>query len=151
VFVSQAEVTVGAQEKATVDVVPAPKGSCSLQGYILGKQNKYKTPWPTYPESQGKWFILIRKRSSGPVKWVDAYEALTMDSLYVVRGTNIIQETEDRTRYHIEGVAPGSYTVTAIENPSWSGCVVTRQQSKPVTLKANEKAVLDFDLRGTKE
>lgn len=149
VFVSQAEVTVGAEEKATVDIVPAPKGSCSLQGYILGKQKKYKSPWPTSPESQGKWFILIRKRSSGIVEWVDAYEALTMDSLYVVRGINIIQETEDRTRYHIEGVVPGKYTVTAIEHPWWSGCVITRQQSKLVTLKANEKAVLDFDLRDT--
>jgi len=151
VFVSQAEVTVGAQEKAIVDIVPAPKGSCSLQGYILGKQKKYKTPWPTSPESQGKWFILIRKPGSGVVEWVDAYEALTMDSLYVVRGTNIIQETEDRTRYHIEGVVPGKYTVTAIEHPWWSGCVITRQQSKLVTLKANEKAVLDFDLRGTQQ
>jgi len=74
-----------------------------------------------------------------------------MDSLYVVRGINIIQETEDRIRYHIEGVAPGKYTVTAIENPSWSGCVVTRQQSKLLTLKANEKAVLDFDLRSIPE
>lgn len=148
VFVSQAEVTVGAQEKATVDIVPAPKGSCSLQGYILGKQKKYKTPWPkTWPESQGKWYILIRKWGSGAVKWVDAYEALTMDSLYVVRGTNIIQETEDRTRYHIEGVVPGKYTATAIENPSWSGCIITRQQSKPLTLRAGDEAVLDFDLR----
>jgi beta-lactamase regulating signal transducer with metallopeptidase domain len=151
VFVSQAEVTVGAKKKATVDIVPAPKGSCSLHGYILGKQNKYKTPWPTSPESQGKWFILIRKPGSGVVEWVDAYEALTMDSLYVVRGINIIQETDDRTRYHIEGVASGKYTVTAIENPSWAGCVVTRQKSKLVTLKANEKAMLDFDLRGTKD
>jgi alkyl hydroperoxide reductase subunit AhpC len=151
VFVSQAEVTLEAKAKATVDIVPAPKGSCSLQGYILGKQNKYKTPWPTSPESQGKWFILIRKRSSGAVKWVDAYEALTMDSLYVVRGTNIIQETQDRTRYHIEGVVPGKYTVTAIENPSWSGCIITRQQSKTLTLRAGDEAVLDFDLRNVSQ
>ncbi|MHC4535368.1 MAG: M56 family metallopeptidase [Planctomycetota bacterium] len=151
VFVSQAEVTVGAKEKATVDIVPAPKGSCSLQGCILGKQNKYKTPWPTSPESQGKWFILIRKPGGGVVEWVDAYEALTMDSLYVVRGINIIQETEGRTRYHIEGVVPGKYTVTAIENPSWSGCVITRQQSKSLTLRAGDEAVVDFDLRGTQQ
>ena len=151
VFVSQAEVTVEADKKATVDIVTAPKGSCSLKGHILGKQKKYKTPWPIHPESQGKWFILIRKRTSGAVKWVDAYEALTMDSLYVVRGTNIIQETEDRTRYHIEGVVPGKYTVTAIENPSWSGCIITRQQSKTLTLHAGDEAMLDFDLRGTQQ
>jgi len=150
VFVSQAEVTVGAEDSATVNIEPAPIGSCSLKGNILGKQKKYKTPWPkTWPESEGKWYILIRKPGSGAIERVDAYEALTMDSLYVVRGSNIIQEIEDRTRYHIEGVAPGKYTVTAIENPSWSGCIITRQQSKPLTLRAGDEAVLDFDLRDT--
>ncbi len=150
VFVSQAEVTVGAEDSTTVNMAPAPIDSCSLKGNILGKQKKYKTPWPkTWPESEGKWFILIRKPGSGVIENADAYEALTMDSLYVVRGSNIKQETKDRYRYNIEGLVPGKYTVTAIEHPWWSGCVITRQQSKPLTLRTGDEAVLDFDLRDT--
>jgi len=150
VFVSQAEVTVGAEDKATVNMVPPPTGSCSLKGSILGEQKNYKTPWPdTWPESQGKWYILIRKPGSKEVRKVEAYEALTMDSLYVVRGSNITQRTKNQAQYQIEGVAPGTYTITAIEDPSWAGCTVTRQQSKKVTLKANEEAMLDFDLSDT--
>jgi len=150
VFVSQAEVTIGAQGKVTVNIEPPPTGDCSLKGCIFGEQKNYKTPWPdTWPESEGKWYILIRKHGSKEVRRVEAYVALTMDSLYVVRGSNITQLIKDQAQYTIEGVAPGTYTVTAIENPSWAGCTVTRQQSKHVTLKANEEAVLDFDLRDT--
>jgi hypothetical protein len=148
VFVDRAEVTVAAGEKVAIDMARPPKGGCSLEGTILGKQGKYATPWPTtWPQSQGKWYVLIRDFGSSAVGRVDAYEALTMDSLYVVRGHNLTQESEDRARYRIEGLAPGDYTVTAIEHPSWEGCVVTRQQSKPLSLRAGEDAVLDFDLR----
>lgn len=150
VFVSQAKVTVGAEDKAIVNIVPVPIGNCSLKGNILGEQKKYKTPWPDqWPESEGKWYVLIRKRGSDAIGSMEAYEALTMDSLYVIRLSSIIQQTKDQAQYHIEGVAPGQYTVTAIENPSWGGCTVTRQLSKNLTLKAGEEAVLDFDLTDT--
>ena len=147
VFVDRAEATVATDEKTTVDTERPAKSNCTLKGTILGKQRKYATPWPdTWPQSQGKWYVLIRKLGSGAVGRVDAYEALTMDSLYVVRGRNLTQESEDRANYRIEGVAPGDYTVTAIEHPSWGGCVVTRQQSKRLTLRPAEN-VLDFDFR----
>jgi len=149
VAVDRTMITVAADEKVTIDMARPAKGSCTLKGTILGKQRGYRTPWPdTWPQSQGKWFVLIRAPGSGPVDRVDAYEALTMDSLYVVRGHNLTTESEDRTRYQIEGVAPGDYTVTAIEHPSWGGCVVTRQQSKRLTIRPAEN-VLDFDLRIT--
>ncbi len=69
-----------------------------------------------------------------------------MDSLYLVRKPNIVQETKDQAQYQIEGIVPGKYTVTAIEHPSWAGCTITRQQSKTLVLKDSEQAVLDFDL-----
>jgi len=36
--------------------------------------------------------------------------------------------------------------VTAIEHPWFEGLPIVRQQSKPLTLRAGEKAVLDFGL-----
>jgi len=148
VFVSQTKVTVGTEDKAIVNIVPVPIGNCSLKGNILGEQKKYKTPWPDqWPESEGKWYVLIRKLGSDAVGSMEAYEALTMDSLYVIRSGSIVQQTQDRAQYHIEGLAPGQYTVTAIEHPSWGGCTVTRQLSKNLTLKAGEDAVLDFGLQ----
>ncbi|MHC4629386.1 MAG: leucine-rich repeat domain-containing protein, partial [Planctomycetota bacterium] len=77
-----------------------------------------------------------------------AYEAQTMDSLYVVRGRNIKQETANRARYQIEGVAPGSYTITVIQPPPLRGAL--RQQSKRMTLRPAEN-VLDFDLRNVSQ
>jgi len=66
---------------------------------------------------------------------------------YVVRGRNIIQEKQDLASYAIHGLAPGEYTVTAIEHPWFGPFTIQRQQSKPLALRAGEKAVLDFDLR----
>jgi hypothetical protein len=108
---------------------------------------KYQPPWQNSPESRGRRFVLIRRFGSEPVEKTHAYEALTMDSLYVVRGSNIIQETKDKFLYRIEGIVPGQYTITAIEHPWWRGCSITRQQSKTLFLKDAEEAVLDFDLR----
>jgi protocatechuate 3,4-dioxygenase beta subunit len=72
-----------------------------------------------------------------------------MDSLYVLRGRSITQETEDMARYQIDGIAPGSYTVTVTQQ--LKGILrrvgVPYQQSKPLTLRDGEDAVLDFDLR----
>jgi uncharacterized protein (DUF2141 family) len=148
VLVSQAHVTIENETKVTVDIAPPPRGNCSLKGSIFGKQKQYLTPWPdTMPHTQGKWFILIRNPGCGIIKTTVAYEARTMDSLYVVRGNSITQDTKDKASYKIEGIVPGEYTVTVIEHPSWGGAVVTRQQSKPLTIRAGEQAVLDFDLR----
>jgi hypothetical protein len=149
VFVSQAQAIVEADETVTLNMTHPPHGNCSLTGHILGKPRRYEMPWEPHHESERRWFVLIRKRGSGPIKTTPAYEALTMDSLYVVRASRITQETEEKARYSIEGVAPGDYTVTAIEHPWWSGCTIERQQSKPLSLKANGRAVLDFDLRDT--
>ncbi|MBN2316686.1 MAG: carboxypeptidase regulatory-like domain-containing protein [Sedimentisphaerales bacterium] len=146
VFISPAEVTVSADEKAIVNITSPPRGNCSLKGRILGEQRKYQAPWQRAPESPGKWFVLIRRFGSRPIVKTKAYEAVIIDSLYVVRGCNIVQETKDQATYHIEGMVPGQYTVTAIEQPWW-GCTITRQQSKTLVLKDGEDAVLDFDLR----
>ncbi len=150
VFVSPREVTLKEKEKATVNTKLPPTGSCSLKGNIFGKQRKYKTPWSdVWPESEGKWYILLRPQGSGNVRSAEAYEALTMDSIYVVRAPNIVQETPDKAQYKIEDIVPGKYTVTAIEHPSWVGCTITRQQSKTLILRDGEQAVLDFDLTDT--
>ncbi len=149
VFVSQAAATVAADQTITVDMPAPPTGTCSLKGKLLGRPRKYKTPWPTHPESSGKWYILLRNPGSGPIRQTHAYEAKTMDSRYVIRGSAIVQETDDTARYDIVGIAPGEYTVTAIEHPSFGGCTVERQQSRTLTLKAGEETILDFDLRGS--
>jgi prepilin-type processing-associated H-X9-DG protein len=150
VLVSRAEVIIEKEEKVTVDIAPAPKGNCSLKGTILGRQRTYSIDKPLPHQSQGEWYVLIRKAGSGNVETTFAYESLTMDSFYVVRGNNITQDTTDRASYKIEGIVPDEYTVTAIENPRMSGSLITRQQSKPLILKAGREAVLDFDLRETK-
>jgi len=73
-----------------------------------------------------------------------------MDSRYVLRlGGKIVQETEDTAAYSITGIAPGNYTVTALEHPDYGGATIERQQSRPLSLKAGEAATLDFDLRET--
>ncbi|MHC4352271.1 MAG: secretin N-terminal domain-containing protein [Planctomycetota bacterium] len=148
VFVDRAEVTVAAGEKVTVDMARPAKGSCSLKGSILGRQRTYTFDTPDSYQSEGRWFVLIRSLGSGTIKTADAYEAQTMDSLYAVRGRNIIQDTEDKASYTIEGIAAGEYTVTAMEHPWYSGSAITRQQSKRLTIRPAEN-VLDFDLRIT--
>ncbi len=149
VFVSQAEVTLSAEEKATVNIISPARGNCSLKGTIRGRHKTYQGPGPvsTLPASEGRWFVLIRKLGSGPVGKGDVYEALTMDSFYVVPGSNITQQSEDQAQFHIEGMVPGEYTVTAIEHPRRGGLPVTRQQSRTLVLKDSEQATLDFDLR----
>ncbi len=147
VLVSQAEATVKSEEKVTVDIAPPPKGDCSLKGTILGRRKTYSIDKPISHQAQGEWYVLIRKPGNGNIETTFAYEALTMDSFYVVRGNNITQDTTNRASYKIEGIVPGEYTVTAIEHPSLSDLVITRQQSKPLILKAGQEAVLDFDLR----
>ncbi len=139
VFVDRSEVTVTAGKKATVDMARPAEGTCSLKGSIRGRTR------------DGEWFVLIRKRGSGQVRETWAYESRTMDSVYVVRGRNITQETDDRALYHIEGVDPGDYTVTVIDDPRRVGFVIQRQQSRPLTLRAGENTVLDFDLQTVPE
>jgi len=39
--------------------------------------------------------------------------------------------------------------VTAIEHPSFGGCTIERQQSRTLTIRTDEEATLDFDLRGS--
>ncbi len=112
VFVRQAQATVKADETLTMDVAPPVQGDCSLGSAILGKRGTYRIPVPGERESDTRWFVLIRKRGSGPIGQTNAYEALTMDSHYVVRGRNIVQESEDRASYVIGGIAPGEYTET---------------------------------------
>jgi beta-lactamase regulating signal transducer with metallopeptidase domain len=147
VFIRQTQAVVQAEEKLTVDITPPAQGNCSLQGTLLGKRGTYRIPGPEPREStKPRWFVLIRRQGSGPVRQTDAYEALTMDSYYVVRGEGIVQETEDRTRYAIRGIVPGTYTVTALEHPWFGGLPIARQQSKSLTIREGEKIVLDFDL-----
>jgi hypothetical protein len=146
VFISQAEAAVTAGKTVAVDMPAPPTGTCSLRGKLLGTPRQYETPWPTSPRLSGKWYILIRNAGSAPIEQTNAYEALTMDSRYVIRGSRIVQETEDTAAYAIAGIAPGQYTVTAIEHPSFGGCTIERQQSRLLTLEAGEEAILDFDL-----
>jgi beta-lactamase regulating signal transducer with metallopeptidase domain/5-hydroxyisourate hydrolase-like protein (transthyretin family) len=147
VFVCQAQATLGAQEKMRVDLTPPALGDCSLEGVILGKPGTYRIPGPRQALSDPQWFVLIRKSGSGPIAQTEAYEAVTMDSFYVVRGDKIVQEREDRATYSIRGLVPGEYAVTALEHPWFRGLPIERQQSKPLTLRAGERAVLDFELR----
>lgn len=91
--------------------------------------------------------MLIRTRGSGPVEQTNAYGAQTMDSHYVARGRNIIQETEDLACYTITGIAPGAYIVPVIEHPWHQRLRIERQQSQSLTLRPGETATLDFDLR----
>jgi hypothetical protein len=145
VFVRRAEVTVKDGDRAIADMDAAALGTCSLHGKILGKLSKPRADL----RGEFRWFVLIRKPDSPPVTTADAYEALTMDTIYVIRGRNIVRETEEQARYHLEEMAPGKYTATVIEHDLWGGAFITRQQSKPLTIKPNEEAVLDFDLEGT--
>jgi hypothetical protein len=146
VFVRQIQATVKAGEKLTVDITPLVQGACSLRGVIAGRPGTYWTPTRTPHLTEPRWFVLIRTRGSGPVDKRNAYEALTMDSHYVVRGQNIAQEGVDRATYTISGIVPGKYTVTAIEHPWYQGLPIVRQQSKPLTLRSGQAATLDFDL-----
>jgi hypothetical protein len=135
----------------TMDMPAPPGGACSLKGKLLGKPQVYKTPWQIHPQSPGKWYVLLRNPGSGPIVKTPAYQTLTMDSCYVVWSNEIVQETEDTAVYSINGIAPGEYTVTAIEHPAYGGATIERQQSKPLMLRAGEAATLDFDLRDTTE
>lgn len=147
VFVSQAEAIVPADGTVTIDMPAPPQGTCSLKGTLMGRPRQYKTPWEVEPHySNGKWYVLLRDPGAEPIEQTTTYEAKTMDSRYVIRATKIVQETEDTATYSISGIAPGQYTVTAIEHPSFGGCTIERQLSKPLTLKAGEEATLDFDL-----
>ncbi len=145
-LVSLARATLKGEESLTVDIARSPRGDCSLRGVIAGRPGTYWTPIGTPQQTGRQWFVLIRTRGSGPVEQVGAYEAQTMDSHYVVRGKNIIQETADRASYSISGIAPGKYTVTVIEHPWCEGIAVERQRSQPLTLRPGETATLDFDL-----
>lgn len=143
VSVSRAEATIKDGEKVVVDMDAPAAGDCSLSGKILGRLSKpRKDSWPEF-----EWFVLIRKPDSAPVVTADAYEALTMDTLYVVRGENIVEETQEEARYTIEGIAAGEYTVTVIENDLSAGALISRQQSRPLRVGAGEAGLLDFDLR----
>jgi Leucine-rich repeat (LRR) protein len=145
-LVSQAQATVRAGEKLTVNIAPPLRGDCSLRGAIAGRPGTYWTPTRMPQQTERQWFVLIRTRGSGPVEQTNAYEAQTMDSRYVIRGGNIVQETADRASYSIRDIAPGEYTVTAIEHPWFEGVPIERQQSKLLTLRLGETATLDFDL-----
>jgi len=148
VFVSQAEATIPTEGTVTVDIPAPPEGTCSLTGRLVGQRRQYEDPWPTEPHSHtGKWYVLLRNPGSGPIEQTTAYEALTMDSRYVIRSTKIVQETDGTASYRISGIAAGQYTVTAIEHPSFGGCTIERQQSRLLTLKAGEKGTIDFDMR----
>jgi beta-lactamase regulating signal transducer with metallopeptidase domain len=146
VLVSQAQATVKADEKLTLDIAPPPQGNCSLRGVIGGRCGAYWTPGVPPQRTESQWFVLIRERGCGPVEQTEAYEAQTMDSRYAVRGKSIVQETADRASYSISGVAPGEYTVTVIEHPWCEGIPIERQQSRPLTLRPGETVTLDFDL-----
>ncbi|UCD50849.1 MAG: hypothetical protein JSW27_25405 [Phycisphaerales bacterium] len=149
IFISQAQASVAGGATVTMDMPAPPEGTCSLKGKLLGKRQVYTTPWQTHPQSPGRWFVLLRNPGSGPIVKTPAYQTLTMDSRYVVWSDGIVQETEDTAVYSINGIAPGEYTVTAIEDPYYQGYMIERQQSKPLILRAGEAATLDFDLRAT--
>ena len=119
-------------------------GRCALKGSIMGKPSIVQNG-----EDRGSdysWAILIRQANARPISTCDVYESLTMDTDYVIRGKNIVQETESRTRYTATGLLPGTYTVTAIELCSLAGFEVQRQQSKPITIRDGESVTLDFAL-----
>jgi hypothetical protein len=123
-----------------VDLPELETGNCVIKGTIRGK--------PSHRENENgvQWSVLIREASARPVTTCDNYESLTMDTDYVIRGRNIVQETEDQARFKATGLLPGRYTVTAIERGPAHGFVVQRQQSKLLIIKEGESISLDFDL-----
>jgi len=145
VFVSRAQVTVEDGQKVIQNIQSPALGGCLLRGTILGTLSKPRGN----SSPQFEWFVLIRTPESGPVVTADVYEVLTMDTIYVVRGRNIVKETEERARYSIEGIAAGEYNVTVIEHDLTSGAPITRQQSKPLIMRSDESVALDFDLSAT--
>jgi beta-lactamase regulating signal transducer with metallopeptidase domain len=147
VLVSRAQATVKAEQKLAVNMTPPLQGDSSLRGTIHGQHGIYRKPGPGGQTADPQWFVLIREQGSGPITRLNAYEALTMDSHYVVRGPSISQEKQDLASYAIHGLAPGEYTVTVIEHPWFEPFTIQRQQSKSLTLRAGEEAVLDFDLQ----
>jgi len=142
VFVRRAEVTVDDGPRTILNLRDPDIGTATLTGTIHGAPSPLRYGERIKPQ----WYVLIRVAGSGPVTTTDIYEAQTMDTLYVVRGRNIVQETPDLARFHIQGIAPGTYTVTAIEQDRQLGAIIRRQQSQPLVLNANEAMALDFDL-----
>ncbi len=152
VIVSQSQVTIENGSKVTENVAPPPKGNCSLTGSILGKKNTYTVGKTNPTQKVGEWFVLLRNHGSGQITTLKAYEARSMDSLYVIRGSeNIVQENSEKANFKIQGIYPGTYTVTVVEDPFYDGFTIIRQQSKTITINPEQEATLDFDLRDTKE
>lgn len=119
---------------------PLEMGNCTLSGNIHGR--------PSAAQADGSfaWYVLIRRANASPVTTCPVYESLTMDTDYVIRGRNIVQEAEDLFRFNATGLLPGTYTVTAIERRSPADVKVQRQQSKPLIVKNGESLTLDFRL-----
>jgi len=144
VFVRRARVSLVQGKSVHMALPQLAAGRCALKGSIMGKPSIVQNG-----EDRGSdysWAILIRQANARPISTCDVYESLTMDTDYVIRGKNIVQETESRTRYTATGLLPGTYTVTAIELCSLAGFEVQRQQSKPITIRDGESVTLDFAL-----
>ena len=144
VFVRRAQVQVASGESMRVDLPELEIGNCAIRGTIHGI--------PTRSVDEGdngsryNWSVLIRRANARPVTTCGAYESLTMDTDYVIRGRNIVQETAEQAQFKATGLLPGTYTVTAIERRPLQGFEVQRQQSKALVIKDGESATLDFDL-----
>ncbi len=144
VFVRRATVRVVPGEPVRMDLPQLGMGNCSIRGVIRGwrtvglRENEYRSHY--------SWNVLIRRSGASDVTTCDAYESLTMDTDYVIRGQNIVQETTKSSRFKATGLLPGKYTVTAIERHPVRGFEIQRQQSKPIVIKDGESVTLDFDL-----
>jgi uncharacterized protein (DUF2141 family) len=144
VFVRRSQVQVSSAESIRVDLPELEKGNCAIRGTIHGE--------PTRSVDEGdngtryNWNVLIRQANARPVTTCDVYESLTMDTDYVIRGQNMVQETEGQAQFKATGLLPGKYIVTAIERRPLQGFEVQRQQSKALVIKDGESATLDFEL-----
>jgi len=140
VVVRRAHARVLPGESTRMSLPPLEMGNCTLSGNIHGR--------PSAAQADGSfaWYVLIRRANASPVTTCPVYESLTMDTDYVIRGRNIVQEAEDLFRFNATGLLPGTYTVTAIERRSPADVKVQRQQSKPLIVKNGESLTLDFRL-----
>lgn len=140
VVVRRAHARVLPGESTRMSLPPLEMGNCTLSGTIQGR------PSPAQGNGSFTWYVLIRQADASPVTSCDVYESLTMDTDYVIRGRNIVQEAEDLFRFNATRLLPGTYTVTAIERFSRAGAKVQRQQSKPLVIKGGESVTLEFAL-----
>jgi beta-lactamase regulating signal transducer with metallopeptidase domain len=153
-LLSTAPAQVKSAGAESADAIGASNVSCALTGTI--------TEWPKVPsdvmveEKRSHLRLLIRKAASPAPGNLDVYNPKALNALRVAGGEDItlqnveyvvdngvVRYAKIESAYSIEGIAPGDYTVTAVE---LEGNRIARHQSKALTLADGEKGTLDFDL-----